>query len=81
MFCFYIFGFHLPAIASRSGEAGGDETENTQSPSAKVNLLIGVEVIKGHYKIFQGKWCLLKKLIFRCKRIEFSHFHPGSEKE
>jgi hypothetical protein len=47
-FNFPIFSFHLPAIASRhvrhrlrlrqcragSGEAGGDETENTQSPSA-----------------------------------------------
>jgi hypothetical protein len=27
--------FRLPAIASRSGEAGGDESKKIQSPSAK----------------------------------------------
>ena len=31
---FFIFSLHLPAIAGRSGEAGGEETENTQSPPA-----------------------------------------------
>jgi hypothetical protein len=31
-FGFYLFlNFHLPAIASRSGEAGGDEIEKKQS--------------------------------------------------
>jgi len=36
-FGFFIFlSLHLPAIASRSGEAGGDEAEKAQSrPSAQ----------------------------------------------
>jgi hypothetical protein len=32
---FYISGFRLPAIACRSGEAGGDETGYMQSASRK----------------------------------------------
>jgi hypothetical protein len=33
---FFIPGFRLPAIASRSGETGGDETGNIQFASRKI---------------------------------------------
>ncbi len=31
---YFFVSFHLPAIESRSGESGGEETDKTQSPSA-----------------------------------------------
>ena len=52
-----------------------------QSPPARVNTLIGFQVINGTTKIYNFTRYLLEILIFRRRRIEFSHFHLGSEKE
>jgi hypothetical protein len=63
--------FYLPAIASRSGEAGGDESGGTQSrPPGGKNL----NIVNCRKNIFLNKIQFNSNYLFRRRRLNFLAF-------